>query len=120
MIRLALFLFLALFCTMSVGASCGNAQELRRIHYGTSVSISHLPVWVAKDAGIFAKKGLVVAKYIKNRRLDLCAQSLRQSCTEEKLSVLGYSWGFSDSSYFSTAFKSRFGISPGEYRKTRA
>ena len=60
MIRLALFLFLALFCTMLVGASCGNAQELRRIHYGTSVSISHLPVWVAKDAGIFAKKGLNV------------------------------------------------------------
>ena len=60
MIRLALFLFVALFCTMLVGASCGHAQELRRIHYGTSVSISHLPVWVAKDAGIFAKKGLNV------------------------------------------------------------
>ena len=37
-----------------------SAQELRRIHYGTSVSISHLPVWVAKDAGFFAKKGLNV------------------------------------------------------------
>jgi AraC family transcriptional activator of tynA and feaB len=36
------------------------------------------------------------------------------------LSVLGYSWGFSDSSYFSTAFKSRFGIAPGEYRKQHA
>jgi ABC-type nitrate/sulfonate/bicarbonate transport system substrate-binding protein len=60
MIRLALFLFLALFCTMLVGASCGDAQELRRIHYGTSVSISHLPVWVATDAGLFAKKGLNV------------------------------------------------------------
>ncbi|MGB7948392.1 MAG: ABC transporter substrate-binding protein [Candidatus Binatia bacterium] len=36
------------------------SQELRRIHYGTSVSISHLPVWVAKDAGYFAKKGLNV------------------------------------------------------------
>lgn len=33
------------------------AQELRRIYYGTSVSVSHLPVWVAKDAGFFAKKG---------------------------------------------------------------
>jgi ABC-type nitrate/sulfonate/bicarbonate transport system substrate-binding protein len=60
MIRLALFLLLALFCTMLVGASCGDAQELRRIHYGTSVSISHLPVWVATDAGLFAKKGLNV------------------------------------------------------------
>ena len=36
------------------------AQELRRIHYGTTASVSHLPVWVAKDAGLFAKKGLNV------------------------------------------------------------
>lgn len=86
------------------------------------------PEWLAREVGMstrglyrmFARKGLVVARYIKNRRLDLCAESLRQSRTEQKLSVLGYSWGFSDSSYFSTAFKSRFGISPGEYRKKHA
>jgi len=83
------------------------------------------PEMLAREVGMstrglyrmFAKKGLVVARYIKHRRLDLCAESLRQRCTEQKLSALGYSWGFSDSSYFSTAFKSRFGISPGEYRK---
>jgi NitT/TauT family transport system substrate-binding protein len=34
------------------------AQELRRILYGTSTSISHLPVWVGKDTGLFAKNGL--------------------------------------------------------------
>src|SRR5438132_993382 len=37
-----------------------HAQDLKRIHYGTSTSISHLPVWVAKDAGYFAKNGLNV------------------------------------------------------------
>jgi AraC family transcriptional activator of tynA and feaB len=86
------------------------------------------PELLAREVGMsmrglyrmFARKGLVVARYIKNRRLDLCAESLRQSGTEQKLSALGYSWGFSDSSYFSTAFKSRFGISPGEYRKKYA
>lgn len=86
------------------------------------------PEWLAREVGMstrglyrmFARKGLVVARYIKNRRLDLCAESLRRSGTEQKLSVLGYSWGFSDSSYFSTAFKSRFGIAPGEYRKKHA
>ncbi|KAB0494751.1 transcriptional regulator FeaR [Pseudomonas vancouverensis] len=86
------------------------------------------PEWLAREVGMstrglyrmFAKKGLVVARYIKNRRLDLCAESLRGSGKEQKLSVLGYSWGFSDSSYFSTAFKSRFGIAPGEYRKQHA
>src|SRR5919108_3946469 len=37
-----------------------QAQDLRRIHYGTTASIAHLPIWVAKDAALFAKKGLNV------------------------------------------------------------
>ncbi|MBI4524788.1 MAG: ABC transporter substrate-binding protein [Deltaproteobacteria bacterium] len=37
-----------------------SAQELRRIHYGTTASPSHLPVWVAKDAGFFVQYGLNV------------------------------------------------------------
>src|SRR5438132_274833 len=59
MIRINFFLLLVFLWVWAAGASC-NAQELRRIHYGTTVSISHLPVWVAKDAGFFAKKGLNV------------------------------------------------------------
>jgi NitT/TauT family transport system substrate-binding protein len=35
-----------------------QAQELRRVLYGTSTSIAHLPVWVGKDMGLFAKNGL--------------------------------------------------------------
>src|SRR5215831_7084347 len=53
-------LMMAILCALILAQSIGCAQELRRIHYGTSVSISHLPVWVAKDAGLFAKKGLNV------------------------------------------------------------
>lgn len=37
-----------------------QAQELRRILYGTTASPSHLPVWVAKDAGLFEKYGMNV------------------------------------------------------------
>ena len=36
------------------------AQELKRIYYGTSASPAHLPVWVARDAGLFARHGLNV------------------------------------------------------------
>ncbi|MEG2565293.1 MAG: transcriptional regulator FeaR [Acinetobacter sp.] len=83
------------------------------------------PEWIATESGMsvrslyrmFADKGLVVAQYIKNRRLDLCAQVLRATGDEEKLSGIGYNWGFVDHSHFSTAFKQRFGVSPGEYRK---
>ena len=83
------------------------------------------PEWIASESGMsvrslyrmFADKGLVVAQYIKNRRLDLCAQVLRATGDNEKLAGIGYSWGFADHSHFSTAFKQRFGVSPGEYRK---
>lgn len=86
------------------------------------------PELIAREVGVsvrglyrmFSKKGMVVAQYIRNRRLDFCAESLRNAHFEQKLSALGYAWGFSDSSYFSTAFKSRFGVSPGEYRKRYA
>lgn len=83
------------------------------------------PEWLASQTGIsvrglyrvFSSHGLVVAQYIKNRRLDLCAEQLRRAQGEGKLCALGYAWGFNDSSYFSTAFKARFGVTPSEYRK---
>jgi len=37
-----------------------EAQELKRILYGTTASPSHLPIWVAKDAGYFEKYGFNV------------------------------------------------------------
>jgi NitT/TauT family transport system substrate-binding protein len=40
--------------------SAAPAQELKRIYYGTTASAAHLPVWVAKDAGLFARHGLTV------------------------------------------------------------
>ena len=46
---------LALFYVLSA-----DAQDLRRVRYGTTASISHLPLWVAKDAGYFTKIGLNV------------------------------------------------------------
>ncbi|NDJ57788.1 transcriptional regulator FeaR [Enterobacteriaceae bacterium 4M9] len=83
------------------------------------------PEWLASEAGmsvrslyrLFADKGLVVAQYIRNRRLDRCALALRGESSDEKLASVGYSWGFTDHSHFSTAFRQRFGMTPGEYRR---
>lgn len=91
-----------------------------------AIQEEHLrPEWLASETGmsvrslyrLFADQGLVVAQYIKNRRLDLCAAALHHAHDDEKLAGIGYRWGFSDHSHFSTAFKQRFGMSPGEYRK---
>jgi NitT/TauT family transport system substrate-binding protein len=45
---------------LSVLCDPAAAQELRRLHYGTTTSTAHLPIWAAKDAGLFAKNGLTV------------------------------------------------------------
>jgi NitT/TauT family transport system substrate-binding protein len=52
--------FIVLIAPLFLAPQPGNAQELRRIPYGTTASPSHLPVWVAKDAGLFEKNGLNV------------------------------------------------------------
>jgi len=54
--------FWLLFALVSASliASPVQSQELRRILYGTTASPSHLPIWVAKDAGLFEKAGLNV------------------------------------------------------------
>jgi NitT/TauT family transport system substrate-binding protein len=52
--------FIILIAPLFLAPHPDNAQELRRIPYGTTASPSHLPVWVAKDAGLFEKNGLNV------------------------------------------------------------
>ena len=56
-IRTTLFLLLITISFLWT-QSLTHAQELRRILYGVSTSISHLPVWVGKDTGLFGKNGL--------------------------------------------------------------
>jgi ABC-type nitrate/sulfonate/bicarbonate transport system substrate-binding protein len=58
MMKIARVLFISSALLLSQAAAHG--QELRRILYGTSTSVSHLPIWVAKDAGLFARHGLNV------------------------------------------------------------
>ena len=50
----------AIFLMAFLNQQSVSAQQLRHVYYGTSASVSHLPVWVAKDAGLFAKGGLNV------------------------------------------------------------
>jgi ABC-type nitrate/sulfonate/bicarbonate transport system substrate-binding protein len=54
------FKLLILCCTLLLLPGRAPAAELRRIYYGTTSSPAHLPVWVAKDTGIFARYALNV------------------------------------------------------------
>src|SRR5262245_3198528 len=58
--RAASLLFGFVVFSQLVNPHSARGQELRRILYGPTASPSHLPIWVAKDAGFFEKNGLNV------------------------------------------------------------
>jgi len=57
--RIGLRLALVICFALLPGAAA-RAEELKRIYYGTTASPAHLPMWVARDAGLFARHGLQV------------------------------------------------------------
>jgi len=80
---------------------------------------------LAKKAGysydrfrhIFRERtGMAPGDYIIERRVDM-AKKLMENDVSASLTYIAYECGFSTSSHFSNAFRSKVGISPGEYRK---
>ena len=66
---------------------------------------------------IFKKEtGLSVWQYRNRRRLDLCREFLVHS--NEPISRIACRLGFENISYFNRLYKSQYGLSPTEYRKT--
>lgn len=58
--------------------------------------------------------GISISDHINNIKLERAAEMLRNGTLN--ISEVAYALGFSSPNYFSTAFKSKFGISPKEYR----
>ena len=52
--------YLAIIVLIPFSRADVGAQALRRINYGTTASPANLPIWVARDAGLFAKVSLNV------------------------------------------------------------
>jgi NitT/TauT family transport system substrate-binding protein len=51
------FIFLLAFVSVIQSSS---AQETKRFHFAVSTPVHYLPIWVAKDAGLYGKHGLEV------------------------------------------------------------
>jgi len=55
--------------------------------------------------------------YIWSSRLEACRKDLGDpKLSRLAISAVAFKWGFSDAGHFSRAFRSRFGISPRQYR----
>lgn len=59
--------------------------------------------------------GVTFVEYLNNYRLDIAAEKLKS--TDDNILNIAIDCGFDNLSYFNRRFKSRFGVSPGIYRR---
>ena len=109
------------------GASGAGSGHLRRAQQYVETHLCD-PEFSARDIAehlslcqryvqtLFATLSVTPTVYILNRRLDVAAERLRHERGRPRVSEVAFSAGFSDLSYFSHAFRRRFGVSARSYR----
>lgn len=110
---------------------CRNAQLSRPIqmccdsislHLEEEIKISELAQQTGYTEYYLSKKfkketGMILADYIRQKRLDQAAILLRNS--QEEIQEIGSRLMFGTHSYFSECFKKQFGMTPSEYRDNK-
>jgi hypothetical protein len=67
---------------------------------------------------IFEAEQTTVGSWIRSRRLDHCRRDLTDPTLPDRpVSAVGARWGFVDATHFTRAFKTEYGVTPGEYRR---
>jgi AraC family transcriptional regulator, positive regulator of tynA and feaB len=81
----------------------------------------HCHVSVRSLQKAFATSGLTISAYIQDGRLYRCRSELQSlSLHDKSVTQIAMFWGFNSISYFSQAYKKRFGVNPSEDRKLSA
>lgn len=67
--------------------------------------------------GLFKDAGKSVNGFIRDTRLDRCAEDLAQASDPRSIAEIAYRWGFADQSQFCKHYRARFGCTPSETRR---
>ena len=67
---------------------------------------------------IFASDGTTVVGYLREKRLQAAHRDLSSTAVDEPVIQVAQRWGITDPAHFSRIFKKRFGLTPGELRRT--
>lgn len=92
-----------------------DKPELNALMVANSIGVSVRGLYRA-----FAGKSVTLSEYVKAQRLKMCADYIRQHSGRLNLTEVAYKYGFGSPSYFSTAFKGRYGMTPSDFKKNSA
>jgi len=106
----------------------GNLRDYAKVVNIIEANLSEdiTPEMLAKIAGVsvrslyrlFEDRELSLNTYIREQRLERCVEQFQaRDLSHESITQIAYRWGFKDSAHFSRSFRSRYGMSPREYRK---
>jgi AraC-like DNA-binding protein len=113
--------------TLTSGASTVREAHLTRIESFVRRNLGDAeldPETIARANGIstrylhelFRDTNQTLGAWIREQRLDSSAAALRDASNHQSLAEIAYAKGFSDQAQFSRAFRSRFGLTPKDYR----
>lgn len=99
-----------------------KALDLIHNHYCEEITVEKAAALCNFSASYFSKMfrelmGISFNKYLVNYRLEEAAKML--SGKDTVISETAYDCGFNNLSYFTRAFKDKFGVTPHEYRKNQ-
>lgn len=68
---------------------------------------------------LFHEESATVAGWVRERRLEHCRHDLRDPLLADRpVGVIAAGWGFPDPAHFSRVFRSTYGTTPQDYRRT--
>jgi AraC-like DNA-binding protein len=81
----------------------------RRIAEASGISVRTLHL-------LFESQGTTVCAWMREQRLLMCEEALRDGGCRKSISEIAYKWGFGDQAQFSRHFRTRFGCTPSDAR----
>ncbi|MBL0373262.1 helix-turn-helix domain-containing protein [Rhizobium sp. KVB221] len=114
--------------TLTSGASTVRTAHLTRIENYVRANLHRLeldPELIAGECGIsirylhelFRDTNQTLGQWIRDMRLEAAREDLLTTRNPLSISEICYRRGFSDQAYFSRVFKSKFDLSPRDYRQ---
>ena len=60
--------------------------------------------------------GLTTTQFVRDYRLDMARQILKDNVADRNITEIAYRVGFNDPKYFTRCFSQRFGVKPSQFK----